>query len=178
VDAVALALETLRLSHTFLEMQVDRCDATKLFVPRPGSGVASPGAIYAHCIFDEDSAIAELAGEPPLFAAPSWRERFSFEPKTWIDPEWAPRLSYDLDEFRRYARDVYGRTAEVLGSKSAAELAAPVKNYEVIPTGDKVEYRERQVPATLHLLDVVALHTAGHTGEIAILANLGGSSRA
>ena len=176
MDAAGLALETLRFSHTVLELRVDRCDPTKLFLTRPGSGVASPGAIYAHCVFDEDHAIAELAGAPPLFAARSWRQRFSFEPKTWLDPEWAAQLSYDLDEFRRYAQAVYDRTSAVLGSMSAADLAKPVKNYEVIRTGGRVEYREREMPATFHLLDVVAMHTAEHSGEIAILTNLGGDA--
>jgi hypothetical protein len=176
MDAKGLLLECLRFSHTTLEMRVDGRAPASFFEADAASGLVSPAAIYAHCVFNEDYCVARAAATPALCSAPDWRERFGFEPRGDIDVAWAAGLHYHLDDFRSYAESVYTRSESLLGAMSESEALRPVQNYEVLRQDGKTSYRERQMPVVFNVMDIAVLHTFDHAGEIAVLNNLGAKS--
>ncbi len=169
-------LECLRFSHTTLEMRVDGRARGKFFEADAASGLVSPAAIYAHCVFNEDYCVARAAGTPARCSAPDWRERFDFEPRGDIDVGWAASLRYKLDDFRAYAESVYSRSESLLGAMAESEALRMAQNYEVLRQDGKAAYRERQMPVVFNVMDIAVLHTFEHAGEIAVLNNLGARS--
>ena len=174
MNAVALTRESLAFVHTMIELRVDAADPRTFFVARPGSGVQSAAAIYAHTVIGEDHFVSERLGQPLLYESNGWRGRLGFEPSAELRPEWATMLTGGLEHLRAYAEGVYARSDAWLAALSKEDSERLVQNWQVIrEVGGKVRYNERQVGTLVGLLENVTLHTIGHAGEIAVVMNLG-----
>jgi hypothetical protein len=151
--------------HGWLEGTMKDVTAEQAHWQPPGRS-APIGAQYAHAVLAEDFLLlATAGGRPPVLMAQFAGNAGISEPYPQGDwHDWSLRVKVDLDQLRKYAQAVYAAVDEYVGSLGDEDLATPVDMTE----------QGLGTQTIGSLLDLLVIHGAAHTGEIAVTKGLQG----
>ncbi len=154
-------------AHQVLESVMKDLDAETLHRRIPGSTLASPAAIYAHAVFDEDHLLqGAIQGKPTVYVTGDWATAAGLpQPASTLQTlEWGMGVRIpDLSGFRAYARAVYAATDAYLAGLSDADLDRPCTVGQIGP-----------IPLGEYLSRFGIWHLTSHQGEIsAVIGALG-----
>jgi len=111
-------------------------------------------AVYAHVIGGEDYFVnVAILGKPRIWESQGWPEKLGMSPE--IGRNWAITIP-ELAAFKTYVGAVHAATDAYVATITPAELDRVVKVFN----------NERPVA---NVLTILAIHSAGHGGEIATI---------
>jgi hypothetical protein len=166
LEAIDVLRADLTDAHWLLEATVDGLSAEQAHWAPPGAA-NTIAATYAHAIGSEDHFVqAELRGRP-LLGQSEWAGKTGISlpiPQRGSDWfSWSRRVRVDLPAARRYAEAVYAATDAYLSTIGSQQLDhAPAVS---LPGNQTLSWLLR---------NLLVLHAASHTGEIAVLKGLQG----
>ncbi len=126
-------VRAMEFAHQVLEGTVADVD-DELANRQPQGRANSIGSCYMHVLLSEDAIVNQmLRGETPL-SETTWSGRTGADkPQPWTSPEdlgaWYHSVRVDMESARRYAQEVYARSAQFVDSLDEEALLKEVEPF-------------------------------------------------
>lgn len=161
MDTITSLRQLFRDSHGVTESTIEGVSAEQLHWQPTGTALPL-AASYAHTVLGEDMFInGKVRGQAPL-AATNWAAKTGLSempppPDQGAWGDWARRVRVDLPAFREYAKAVYESTDGWLAGLSPVDLDRIVESGFAGPQ------------SVGWICNMMAIHSANHTGEMAAI---------
>ena len=124
-------IRALELAHQGLEGTVADVD-DELANRQPSGRANSVGSCYMHVLLSEDAIVNQMLGGGSQLSETTWAGRTGADrPQAWDSEEalgkWYHSVRVDMEAAKRFAQEVYARSAQFVDSLDDAKLTSEVE---------------------------------------------------